>query len=826
MELLRGKFKYFLTASTLSVLFSGCLGTRYLQPGEKLVYKQSLEAPKGFSKKNLSNLYVQKANRRLFGLPINSLVWMYYTGAKRFRPEKFAKKRDKITNRLDKKIARTTNAKRKSALQYRRQHKIDVLNGKIENGNLFMQWGEKAAVYDSNTMAQSTEKLTDYLFTKGYFDAVVNTKTSEYKKRVSINYLVNPGMPFIYDSISFEIPDTKIAALIQKTNQSSLIKKGDRLDQEILNNERDRIDNLLKDNGYFVFNRNYIGFDIDTAFGGAGRIALRLKIENPEDANSHKQYRIDSTIFITDANTLNPGRERAKRQIRPYRDITFQYFKSEYSKRVLAQRVFLHRDSLYSRSNTINTQRQLANLNTFKFVNINYDTLDGKFTANIFSSKLDLYSWSNEAGLAVTQGFPGPFYNMSFLKRNLFGGLELFEVTGRVGLEGVAAATDQGSFFKSVEASLNATLTFPQFLFPFSEKAVSRFGNNNPRTKLLGGFTYSDRPEYQRQTFTFSYTYSWESKRTTQYTITLANLNIIQSQLDSAFRALLENLSVNQGNNIRLSFNPSFVSSIGFSMTWNPENYGNTAKHSRFMRIQAESGGTLLNFFTPNIIEREDLQLFKFLRFNVDYRKNLVLNESTVFAYRVNTGMAWAYGKDKILPYEKFFFVGGSNSVRAWRPRRLGVGSAPPLLSANPANDGLFDYSFEKPGDILLEGSFELRKKLVGFINGAVFLDWGNVWSFQENRNTTNLTEPNQAPWVGNTQFRIDNFYNEIGIGTGFGLRFDFSFLVLRFDVGIKVHDPARPKGERFVLDQAKFFRPFGTGTEPVIFNIGIGYPF
>ena len=826
MVLLKGKFKYFFSAGILSVLFSGCLGTRYLNPGEKLVYKQSIAVPKGFSKKELSDLYVQKANRRLFGLPINSLVWMYYTGARRFRPEKFERKKEKAVARLDRKIAKTTNAKRKSTLQYRRQHKMDVLNGKIENGNLFMQWGEKAAVYDSAIVAQNKDNITDYLFTKGHFNGRVLASTSEYKKRVSISYLVNPGMPFVYDSIAYDIPDINIARLIEKTRPSSLLRKGMRHDQDKLNEERDRIDNLLKDNGYFVFNRNYIGFDMDTVFGRPGSIAIRLKIENPDGATKHKQYRMDSIIFITDANTLNPGKERVKRQIRPYRDITFQYYKSEYSKRVLTQRVFLHRDSLYSRSNTIDTQRQLANLSTFKFVNINYDTLDGKFTANIFSSKLDLYSWSNEAGLAVTQGFPGPFYNMTFLKRNLFGGLELFELTGRAGLEGVAAATNQGSFFKSVEASLNATLTFPQFLFPFSEKAVSRFGNNNPRTKLLGGFTYSNRPEYERRTFTFSYTYSWERKRTTQYTITLANLNIIQSQLDSTFRALLDNLNVNQGNNIRLSFNPSFVSSIGFSMTWNPENYGNTAKDSRFLRLQAESGGTLLNFFTPNIIERENLQLFKFLRLNIDYRKNVVLNESAVFAYRVNTGLAWAYGKDKILPYEKFFFAGGSNSVRAWRPRRLGVGSAPPLLSANPESDGLFDYSFEKPGDILLEGSFELRKKLVGFIHGAVFLDWGNVWSFQENRNTTSLTEPNQAPWVGNTQFKLDNFYNEIGIGTGFGLRFDFSFLILRFDVGIKVHDPARPKGERFVLDQAKFFRPFGTGTEPVIFNIGIGYPF
>jgi outer membrane protein assembly factor BamA len=200
------------------------------------------------------------------------------------------------------------------------------------------------------------------------------------------------------------------------------------------------------------------------------------------------------------------------------------------------------------------------------------------------------------------------------------------------------------------------------------------------------------------------------------------------------------------------------------------------------------------------------------------------MDKHTVVAFRVNSGAAYSYGDNRTLPYEKFFFVGGSNSVRAWRPRRLGVGTYPPQLAASPDKDGLFDYRFEKPGQLLLEGSVEVRKKLFGFVNGAVFVDAGNVWSFDETKPAA--TSPLAASWTGSTKFNAKEFYKQFGVGTGFGLRFDFAFLVLRLDVGIKVYDPGREEGDRFMLNRFRFFKPYGPDKEPVIYNVGIGYPF
>jgi outer membrane protein assembly factor BamA len=271
-----------------------------------------------------------------------------------------------------------------------------------------------------------------------------------------------------------------------------------------------------------------------------------------------------------------------------------------------------------------------------------------------------------------------------------------------------------------------------------------------------------------------------------------------------------------------------------FSVTWNPNNYGNTKASAFFLRAQVESGGTLFNFYSPTYATNAGLAIYKYLRFTLEMKKTVVLDKNTVLAYRFNSGLAYSYGASRSLPYEKYFFAGGSNGVRAWRPRRLGIGSYPVKLSTNPAKDGLFDYSFEKPGEILIEGSVELRKKLIGFLSGAVFIDAGNVWTFKQYQPQTGSDYPG---WTGNTQFRLGQFYKEFGIGTGFGLRFDFSFLVLRLDVGIKAYDPARQPEDRFILNKAKFWKPYagtdpagvvnpGSLRDPVIYNVGIGYPF
>jgi outer membrane protein insertion porin family len=826
----RRKVKQFLYACLLPLFLFGCQGARYLKENEKLLHRQTIKGPKGFDTAPMANLYTQEANRKLLGqLPINTLVWLYYIGYHSFNnpnshsvfksKAKLEKARAKKEKRFDKKISSASDPRKISSLQFRKQQKINSLVSKIEKGNMAMQWGEPVAVFDTAQVTATVHRMNSYLFNKGYFLGNTSVRYTEFKKRISVFYEVQPSVPYLYDTLLFDIADSAVFALIKKSEQKSLIKRGEHYDQDKLGQERERIDLLLKDNGYYDFSRQYVDFQVDTTFNGPHRVALLLSIENPARRNNHKRFFVDSVTMTPDA-SLKSNRRRITKD---YHGLTFSYLNDYFSERILSQRIFIKKDSLYSRTNTFNTQRQLANLDNFKFVNVNYDTSGGRFIANIFASPLDRYSWTNEAGVTVTQGFPGPYYSLSFKKRNIFRGLENFELNGRFGFEGVASATSANNIYKSTEANGSASIIFPQFLFPLRAKTSNRWGRYNPKTRLSSGYTYTNRPEYQRSAVNVSGIYTWEKKRTS-YSFTAGNLNIIRSRVDSAFSSALDTLQLKQGNNLKNSFKPSLVSSMIFSILWNPNNYGNLEKSSLFLRATFESGGTFFNFFEPKIATNQGLAFYKYLRVNLDIRRNEVINKNTVIAYRVNTGVAYSYSANKTLPYEKFFFVGGSNSVRAWRPRRLGVGSTPPTLSATPKTDGLFDYQFEKPGEILMEGSLEVRQKFFGFVNLAAFIDAGNVWSFRQSPSPT--PGENVATWTGDTKFYAKEFYKQFGVGTGFGFRFDFSFLVLRLDVGLKVYDPGRQPGDRFVLDNIRFFKPYGIHKEPAIYNVGIGYPF
>jgi outer membrane protein insertion porin family len=803
------------------VLFlSSCIGTKHLKEGETLLYSQRIKAPKGIDTDDLNELYAQKANRKILGTPLAPLVWIYYRGAKRFDPKKYEKKIAKAEKKYDAKIAKAKSERKANNFQFRKQSKVAKFNDRLQNGNQMMQWGEPIAVFDSIKMNITVDRFKQFLFAHGYFQNEVTPKAATIGKLVNIRYTVKTGKPYVLDTIFYKVQDSTISALLFATQQESLLIKGGQYNQENFTKERERIDLVMKDHGYYDFSRQYVEYNIDTTNRGNHKIAVQIIINDPAKRNKHKKFYIEEINFITDAGVAIAS--SPTRQTRNYKNINFQYYDHNYSLKILSQRVFIAPGTSYSRKSTFDTQRQLANLNNFKFVNVNYDTTGGRFIANIYTSALDRYQWSNEIGLSVTQGFPGPFYNLNFIKRNIFKGLENFEMNGRIGYEGVAAATSASNIYQSIEAGINASITFPQFLFPLGEERRYKLGRVNPRTRVQVGYTYTDRPEYQRAATSLNFTYSWENQRIRRFDLTLGSLSIINSTTSSAFQTFLEKQYDSLGNTLIFSFRPSFVSSIIFAMTWNHNNYGSPDESSAFIRWSIESGGTLQNFINYKIIEEEGLQSFKYIRANADLRRINVLNKNTTLAYRLNAGAAYSYDSRDVLPYEKYFFVGGSNSVRAWRPRRLGQGSFRPSISPDITKDGYFNYRFEKPGDIMIEASIELRKKLFGFIEGAIFMDMGNVWTFKPLKREVNDIEVEN----GNSEFKAEQFYKEFGVGTGFGLRFNFSFLILRFDVGMKVYDPAREEGDRFVLDNVKFFKPFSIDKEPVIYNIGIGYPF
>ena len=788
-----------------------CLGIRYLEPGESLLYTQRIEGAEEVDPEDLDNLYRQEPNSRLPFLPVAPYVGFYQAGLRRYDQDSLRDERQKVRSLYDSLLAQATpETGEYRRLERQRRKKLNRLDKSIAEGNLLMRWGEPLVVYDENQTVYTTQQMEQYLFNRGYFQAEADYAAETKRRRTRVTYTVKEGPAYVLDSLVLVTRDTALAHLYREHMEESLIKVGDNYNAEVLEDERNRIDRMLKDNGYFAFSRNYVSYEVDSTTLRNRRLVLRTLIGTPPDRSAHQVFRIDSVIVTTDANKNLPGQTRHREVVN---DVIYRYYEDEYAKRILDRRIFLSPGDLYSRSNTLATQRQLANLDNFKFINIKYDTLGGRFTALLYMSPLPKRQISDEIGLVVSQGIPGPLVNVTFTNRNVFKHLENLQTSGRFSIEGVPDGYQDNTNGTSTEASANVSLFFPQFLLPVSDAFKRKLGYVNPRTRAQLGYAFNNRPQYTRSTVNAGFVYTWETRRGTRYSYSLWDLSLINSSdIREDFQEFLDK-QASQGNALARTFEPSLVSSTSVSATYNFLGQESSQQHAAYLRALIDVGGTLWNVLnTDKVFGAEtDLEFFQYIKLSTDFIRYKPLANESVLAYRFNIGVAGSYAENGILPYEKYFFLGGSNSVRAWAPRRLGPGSFSQRDSL-----GFVKAGFDQPGELLLASSVEWRTPLFGFIDGALFLDVGNVWTLKND------------PSRPGADFEFNRFWREFAVGAGVGVRADFSFLILRVDLGVKLHDPAFDPGQRW-LPQGEYYNysnPFALNNEAYILNLGIGYPF
>ncbi len=793
----------------LTILLNSCVGTKQFKEGKYVLYKQKTTAPKQVNKEELSQQLVQNKNRRLLGLPIFYYAAIYNSGLKHFDSSRYETKKGKINIKFDDKVKKNEHKPhRVNSLNNKRNKKILKQEKYLEEGNLFMRWGEPLVYLDSTEAEKSVQNINNYLISKGWFNGYSNYKINYISNRAYVSYELTTNKPYTIDSIYLNIKDQRIDSLV-KNRKTVILKKGEQYSQKNLIDERNSIENYLKNSGYFNFTKQYIKYEIDTSLSGH-KLAINLSILLPPTKKAHSYYKIDSVIFTTDASSQNIN--SINRISDPYKGITYRYFEPKYSKKVLNRRIFVKPGMLYSKENTLNTQSELANMDVFKFVNISYDTTGGDFIANIFTSPLSTYQFSSETGLSISSyGLPGPFISASIKKRNIFNKLGIFEIDGRIGVEGVASASDQDNVYSNIESGANFSLTFPQFFLPLSEDLKFKLKLHDPKTQIKFGVTYNNRPEFKRTILNATNSYSWKITKKKQFTFKLIDVNLVRTPFitDDYLNRLKELDSL--GNNLINSFEDALVSSFSLSYTA-INNYYNQGSLGTYFGGTIEPGGTFNSLWTSTrIINQDTLQLYSYVRAQIDFRQVTPKTRKGKLAYKIKVGAAFPYGENGVLPYEKYFFGGGSTSIRAWKPRRLGPGAYDHL-----DENGQVTYQFEQQGEILIESSLEYRQKIIGILQGAAFLDAGNIWTLKD--------EPTRP----GSQFKIDTFIRQIALGGGVGLRFDFSFLLIRFDAAFKLVDPARPLGSRFILNTGFNDAPFDNRqrTEPVVFHFAIGYPF
>ncbi len=765
----------------------------------------------------------EKPNRRFLALPLYPYLGLYRLGESGYDKANQQRKLNILRLELQQEMDRIgdTDARKLLKVQRRYGRKIERANNRVDQGNFFMRVLGEAPVYlDISKVERNAEKMRLYLFNKGFFESSVAYRLDTLISRVKVNYYITENRPTLIRNFTYSTQNARIDSVLKANARLSKIIPGSHYDGTLLEEERTNIESLLRDNGYYGFSRQNITYLINDTISGPDENTYRmvdvsLQVNENQKGKEITVFKVDSMSFEISAPAKIPI-EYQKYDRAQLKGITYSFPYSRYAPKILDNMIQLRPGDYYNQQKERETQRQLSLLDQFQFINYAFDTTGQKLTGQINAIPLDKYQISADFGATVMQlqQTPGPFANLSFKVRNIFSGLENFELNVRGGIEAVTGFSDAQFLYRSQELSINSTLIFPQILAPIG-KHWHTLGRYTPRTQIGIGYNTVQRPEYVRTSLKSGLTYSLQPSTSRLYSLSLIDLNVLNTKtIQPEFQDLLIELQ-QQGNNLINSFRRSFVSSMGFSYIYNTSAYNGVPKDAVYMKGQFESGGTSINLFPGqqeiirDISGNDELEFFQYLRWNLDLRKYWKLGQETSFVARINSGAVHSYGISTVPPYEKYFFAGGSNSVRAWLPRRLGPGGLPPRVASN-------DLLIETPGDFLLEGNLEFRSHLVNFlgkINYALFLDFGNVW-YLPNKNHTET----------GGDFRINRFYKEIAIGTGVGLRYDFTYFVLRFDFGAKVYDPYT---KEFMLDDLSLSRLFNR-KEPnfLNINIGVGYPF
>lgn len=770
-------------------------------------------------------MIAEKPNSRFLALPVYPYLGLYRIGESTYDRARHQRKLNVLKLEMQQQVDKWRDTDERKLLKVQRKYgkRIAKTTRTLEQGNFVMRvLGEAPVYFNPSTIERNAEKMRRYLFNKGFFEPVVTYELDTILTRVNVQYHIQENRPTYVRRYQYETEDTRIDSLLKGAMTSSKpLIEAKRYNSSTLEEERIRIETLLRDNGYYGFSRQHITYLINDTIKGQDdeqfkQVDVLVQVNEQLRGKEIKgPFVIDSLSFEILAPAKIPI-EYQKYDQAHYRGITYSFPYSRYSPKILDNTIQLRPGDYYSQQKERETQRQLSLLDQFQFINFTFDSTGKKMAAHINAVPLDKYQLSADFGatLMQLQQTPGPFANLSFKVRNIFNGLENFELNVRGGIEAVTGFSDAQFLYRSRELSVNSSLTFPQILAPIG-KYWHTLGRYTPRTQVGLGYNTVHRPEYVRTSLKSALTYSLQPSTSRFYSLSLIDMNVLNTKtIQPEFQDLLLELQ-QQGNNLINSFRRSFVSSMGFSFIHNTSAYNGIPKDAIYFKGQFESGGTSLNLwpgqqtFIRNLLGNQELEFFQYVRWNVDFRKYWKLGQKTSFVARINSGAVHSYGVSGVPPYEKYFFAGGSNSIRAWLPRRLGPGGLPPRIASN-------DLMIEAPGDFLLEGNLEFRSHLIDFlgkINYAFFIDFGNVWYM-----------PNKSFARGEGDFKFNRFYKEIAVGTGVGLRYDFTYFVLRFDFGAKVYDPYTKK---FVLDELSFDKLFSR-KEPnfLNINIGVGYPF
>ncbi len=846
----------------VAIAITSCNTLKRVGENELLIKKNVLYADSLKIKSELiETLILQKPNTTLLGYPLRLNLYNLAKKDPDSSYQQWLHKNDKREERLA------------SVLSHKQVYRLGqsfLVKGLSE---WLKQIGEAPAILDISLTKRSLERLGAYYGSKGYFNNNTSFEidTLAKRRRAVVKYKIDLREPFVIDSVTRRISSVAIDSLYLLNSKESLVKQGNQIDLDDFTKERERLTSIFRNNGVHNFQESSIYFNFlgdTTKLANDQKMVIELNIDdlrqrgqNEVTTSPYKVHRFDKINIYTDY--LYDERDKEQQFIR-YGDYTIFYRgKLRFKPKTLADAIFFEKDSVYKELDKVHTYRQINNLNVFRYPTISFeeDSTRTKLTSNVYLAARPKYSLGT--ALDVTHSNiqqVGLAFSPSLQARNLFKGAENLSISGRMS---IGNSNDpniiDNRFFNIQEFGADLNLNFPRIWFPFlnTNKIIPSY--TLPRTRVSLGTSFQQNIGLDKQTFNAILGYNWTPSDRKRHNVELLNLQFVRNVRPeqffnfyrSSFSQLDEIADNFEGNPVLQEFyefpegsnNPRLIipsGTDGFinevlknglipsddpqfkevsrieerrrrltennlifasSYTYNLNNKSGITDNNFYQfRLKVESSGNLLSgisYLIPFVEEDNKLKVFgvpysQYVKTEFDYVKYWDLSRSNVLAFRSFFGIAIPYGNSTNVPFVRSYFAGGANDNRAWYPYSLGPGKTNAIQDFNEAN-------------LKLAFNLEYRFPVVGNFKGALFVDAGNIWNVFDDQDNPDAV------------FSGLKSLEDIALGSGFGLRYDFTYFLFRVDLGFKTYNPAEETAKRW-------FRDYNFGNS--VLQIGINYPF
>lgn len=739
-----------------------------------------------------------------------------YTGAEvKINPDSSGKIDDEKQVKTDLE-AKTRPRPNKSILGIKYKLGIYNLAGQPKKPKGFRNWlrrqGEPPVLLNEVKLKYNNDVLSSYLISEGYLQATVTGDTVIKEKKGKAIYTAVTGQRYKINKINFP-PDSGVLTKIINANKGkTLLKVGDYYDIDTYKNERIRIDNDLKENGYFYFSPDYLIMQVDSTIG-KNLVNVSVKVKDIAPDAALKPYTIKN-INIYPNYSLR--RDSTLRKLKPlqYNDFNIYDDRNTFKPKLFDRLVFFQKGEPYNRKDHNQSLNRMVNVGAFQDVRAEFLPIDSfknnQLDLNIYLTPLKKNSLTfSVTGTSKSNNFVGSEVKVTQTTRNLFRNAEQLDLSLSGGFETQTKGTSLGK--NSLSLTAEGKLTFPRFIVPFYKpNSTNAF---IPKTIASLSYQMLNRgSEYTLHAFKGQYGYNFKENLYKEHNFNPISISYVSTSFpDDDTKARI----YEQNPLLRTTLEKQFIIGSNYNFTYTNQ-MEDSRRNNTYFFGGLETGGNVWGTFVPKDEEGKrtlfNIPLTQFIRVEADLRDYYKITRNLIWANRLNLGYGYAYGNSSSMPFVKQFFAGGSNDIRAFPARTLGPGTY------KVRDDAIFA---DQGGDIKLMLNSELRFKIVSVLYGALFIDAGNIWLRKED-----LGEPGKPETARlGSGFKLKNAFNELAVGTGAGLRVDVSIFVVRLDVAFPVRKPYLPEGQRWVFDDIAFGNK-DWRKQNLIFNIGIGYPF